>query len=171
MSPAVYRSSVALALLVLVLGTPGGLAQSPPATSSKALSPGQASGTFVANGKTYAIVHAAAFVDQRDDRKPVVLLLTDKPMPAEVLSGGVSLMMHRMSHSFNGVAFYLDQKRTVFRCDYYEGDFPTSVSGLLDLKLNDAAGTSFAGSAQSNAAARSQTPPLALDVVFNATVK
>ena len=59
------------------------LAQKAPAAKAPAASAsGQASGTFAVGGKTYKLSHAAAFVDQKDERKPTVIVITDDEVPA-----------------------------------------------------------------------------------------
>ncbi len=58
------------------------LAVLPAAGQATAAQPGQAIGTLSAGGETVKLTHAAAFVDQKDSRKPVILLLTDQEVPA-----------------------------------------------------------------------------------------
>jgi hypothetical protein len=51
-------------------------------------------------GKTYALAHSAAFVDASDSRKPVVLVLTDKALPAKALTTGSARSMERNMNAF-----------------------------------------------------------------------
>jgi hypothetical protein len=44
---------------------------------------GSAKGSLTYDGATAELKFAAAFVDQKDERKPVVLLITDQKLPAE----------------------------------------------------------------------------------------
>src|SRR5262245_11684164 len=96
---------------------------------------GKAVGTLSVNGKTYTLAHAAAFVDQKDSRKPTVLLLTDQPVPDDVLTGKttISFSQNMSGKPFSGVTLWLDKDRTIFRAEYHEKDSVTATSGLFVL--------------------------------------
>ena len=159
------RGSILLfALAAFGAGVPA-IAAEPAAKS------GAASGTFAAGGKTAKLVYAAAFTDQRDDKKPVVLVLSDEELPASTWKNGSEMSAYRREHQFLGVAFWIDEKNVVFRCEFYDGtSFPTSTTGIFDLKLDRAAG-SLSGTAKSNQAAAKLHDPVALDATFNAPLK
>ena len=132
---------------------------------------GTASGSFSAGGKTAKLAFAAAFTDQKDDKKPAILVLSDKEVPASAWKSGSDLSAYRREHPFLGVVFWLDAKNDAFRCEYYDGtSFPTSAFGLFDVKVNRAAG-SLSGSAKSNQAAAKLREPVTLDVKFSAALK
>jgi hypothetical protein len=136
---------------------------------------GHASGTFGANGKTYTLTYASAFVDAKDASKPVVLLLTDAPVPADVLSNAatVAFSQHSAAKSFSGVVLWLDKNRAIFRAEFYEKDDPnsTSSSGLFTVQFDNPSGNTLSGSAHSTSAAARMTHPVQLDVAFNAALK
>ena len=159
------RGSILLfALAAFGAGVPA-IAAEPAAKS------GAASGTFAAGGKTAKLAYAAAFTDQRDDKKPVVLVLSDKEVPASTFRDGSDFSAWRREHKVMGIAFWLDAKSEPYRTDFYDGtSFPTSASGLFDLKVARAAG-SLTGTAKSNAAAAKLHDPVTLDATFNAPVK
>jgi hypothetical protein len=140
-------------------------------TAAEALKPGSAAGSFAVNGKEAKIAYAAAFTDQNDASKPVVLVLSDKELPASKWQNGSDMSAYRREHPFLGVAFWLDKDNKVFRTDYFDGtSFPTSASGLFELKL-DRTALSLTGSATSNQAAAKLTSPVKLDTTFNAALK
>jgi hypothetical protein len=133
------------------------------------LAPGTAKGSFTALKKENVLAFATVFVDSKDERKPTILILSDKKLPAEKWKTSGDLMMYRMATPFVGVAFFLDSKREVFRTDYYDGsDFPTSSSGIFTLKLDPAVAGSLSGSAISTPAAAEGREPVKLNVTFNA---
>lgn len=129
------------------------------------LANGEAKGTYAPKGATaVALEHAAAFTDQKDERKPTILLLTDKKLPTEKWKSEFDLML---SHEkFNGVLFWLDHEGKVFRTDTYENGRQASVSGVFELKLDGKPGKELTGSASSGDATLYK-----LDVKFHATVK
>ena len=133
--------------------------------------PGTASGSITAAGKDAKLVSAAAFVDASDERKPLILVLADRPLPAAGWKKASDLSAFGRENVFMGVAFHLDKDGAVYRCDVYDGtDFPTSASGLFDLEVERKAG-SLSGSAKSNAAASKLRHPIRLDATFRADVK
>lgn len=155
-------SRLSLALL-LVLAASVAVAQTPAA--------GQAVGTLTAKGKTFKLAYAAVFVDDKEKR--TMLLLTEQAVPATNWKSGTDIMRYRMDKNpLTGVVFRMDDKREVVGADYYAGgDFPTSTSGIFDLKLDPAAGKTFSGSAKATASAAKMSEPIGLDVRFNATLK
>lgn len=135
--------------------------------------PGEASGTFSVGGKVSKLTHAAVFVDQKDEQKPLILIVSDIELPAGGWKSETDFMMYRMDHKkLIGVAFFLDKKREVFRTDYYDGtSFPTSTSGIFELKLDPASGKTLSGSAHSTKAGDTLSTKVKLDVTFNAALK
>jgi len=141
------------------------------AAAAEGLKPGSAAGTFAANGKEAKIAYAAAFTDQNDASKPVVLVISDKELPASKWTKGSEMSAYRRENPFLGVAFWIDKDNKVFRTDYFDGtSFPTSAFGLFDLKLERTA-TSLSGAAKSNQAAAKLTSPVRLDATFSAPLK
>ncbi len=86
-----------------------------------------AKGSFTVSGKTYPLTHAAAFVDASDSRKPVILVLTDKALPAKALTTSSVLSFERSTNPFSGIALWLDDtadrvSRRVLRERRVDGD-------------------------------------------------
>ena len=158
----VCRLSLAL---ILAVGCSTTIAQAPPAS-------GQAAGTLTVKGKAINLAYAYAFVDEGDKKKPVILLLTEQQVPAASWKGDSDIMMYRMSKNpLRGVAFRLDDKRTLLGADYYDGSFPTGTAGIFALKLDGPPGKTLAGTAKSTEAAAKLSEPVSLSVSFNATLK
>src|SRR5258706_15275599 len=89
--------------LILAVGSSTTIAQAPAAKAPAASPPaagavasGQAAGTLTVKGKTINLAHAAAFVDQEDKGKPVILLVTEQPIPAANWKSHTDIMMYRM---------------------------------------------------------------------------
>jgi hypothetical protein len=133
--------------------------------------PGTGSGSMTVAGKNAKIVSSAAFVDASDEKKPLVLVLADRPLPAAGWKKVSEFSAWSHQNAFIGVAFHLDKDNAVYRCDVFDGtDFPTSASGLFDLKVERKAGA-VSGSVKSNAAAAKLRHPIGLDATFRADLK
>ena len=142
-----------------------------PAPGAPPLADGQAAGSLTVQGKEIPLSNAAAFTDPRDKEPAIVLVLSDTARPAAQWKKSSDMSLYRNTHGFRGVAFWIDGKSQVFRCEYYDGtDFPTSTSGIFDLKL-ERSGSSLSGTAKSNAAAAKLREPVKLDVSFRAAAK
>lgn len=152
-------------------GTASGQAGAKPPAAS-ALASGQAAGTFTAKGKTFKLAHAAAFVDQTDKAKRVILVLSEQPVPSAAWKSHSDLMSHhRNAAPIVGVVFRLDAQREVDTAEYFVDKFPTSTSGMFVLAFDSAAGKSYAGTAKTTPTAAKLSEPVNLDVRFNATLK
>ena len=129
------------------------------------LAAGAAKGSYTPEGgTTVAITNAAAFTDQKDERKPTILLLTDKKLPTEKWKSEFDLML---SHEkFSGVLFWLDKDGAVFRNDTYQNGRQASVAGMFELKLDAKGGKDLTGSASSHDRASDK-----LEVTFHAALK
>ncbi len=133
---------------------------------------GHASGTLSVSGKSFALSRAAAFVDQKDERKPVILVLSEAELPAASWKSESDYSMYCHDHPLKGVAFWLDRNREVFRTEYNDGGpFPTSASGIFELKLDPGSGKELSGSAVSTAVAAKLHDAVRLDAKFRAAVK
>ena len=91
--------------------------KSPTATRLVMLISKGLSGPITVNGKVYALRHAAAFVDAADARKPTVLVLSDRPLPAKALVSSASLSLERNLNAFSGIALWVDAQRQIFRAE------------------------------------------------------
>ena len=155
-----FRSLILVAPIALcALGQPAMFAASD-------LPSGSAKGSLTFEGATVALTHAAAFTDQKDERKPVILLLSDKKLPVEKWKSEFDMMFDRSR--FNGLVFFLDQEGKVFRIDIHMNDKQTGVGGIFDLKLDNPASKELTGSATASA---TQGRSDKLDVTFHATLK
>lgn len=129
------------------------------------------SGAFSVGGKPIKLASVAAFRDTGDARKHVVIVLSDKELPASKWKTGSDMSDWRREHPFLGIAFWIDENNEDVRCEYYDGSpFPTSVSGAFDYKIARAPGL-VSGSVNSNAGARRLRTPVILDVTFKAPLK
>jgi hypothetical protein len=126
---------------------------------------GSAKGSLTDDGATVELKFATAFVDQKDERKPTVLLISDQKPPVEKWKSEFDMMM---DHSrWSGVVFFLDKEGKVFRSDLHMKGRQSSVSGIFELKLDNPSSTDLTGTAQTTATDKETT----LDVAFHATVK
>src|SRR5439155_293298 len=77
----------------------------------------------------------AVFVDQKDERKPIVLLISDPKLPVEKWESESDMMM---DHSkWSGVVFFLDKERKFLRSDVQMNGRQSSVSGSFELKIHN----------------------------------
>ena len=105
--PKSFRFSTLVAVLAL-----WALA-SPAVDAASDLASGSAKGSLTFDDTTTALTYASAFVDQKDERKPVILLLSDKKLPTEKWKSEFGMMFDGLE--VNGVVFFLDKEGTVFR--------------------------------------------------------
>src|SRR6266513_6225459 len=80
--------------------------------SANDLPAGSAKGSLHYDGATAELKFAAAFVDQKDERKPVVLVISDQKMPIEEWKAEFRATVGRI---WSGVVFFLDKEGSVFR--------------------------------------------------------
>ena len=137
---------------------------SPAVDAASDLANGSAKGSLTFDDTTVALTYAAAFVDQKDERKPVILLLSDKKLPTEKWKTEFDMLFDESK--FNGIVFFLDKEGKVFRTDVHMKGRQTGVSGLFDLKLDNPASKELTGSATATERRSDK-----LDVAFHATLK
>jgi len=142
------------------------------APAASPLASGQAAGTLTAKGRTVKLTYAAAFVDQTDKKKPIVLLVTEQPVPSANWKSHSDLMTyHRNTAPIVGVVFRLDADREIDTAEYFVEKFPTSTSGIFQLSLDGPPGKSLSGTLKSSAVATKLNEPVSLNATFNATLK
>lgn len=124
---------------------------------------GTAKGSLTFDRVTSELKFASAFVDEKDERKPVVLVVSDEKLPTDKWSSEFDMMRHQTKWS--GVVFFLDQDGTAYRTDVHTKGRQASVSGIFDLKINDAKSKDLGGVAKTETSNADQT----LDVTFHAT--
>ena len=146
-------------LLALLATTALALAEPPPA--------GTAKGTCAKNAEpAVTLAFAAAFVDQKDERKPTLLILSDVKLPVEKWTSEFDLM--RANKPFSGAIFFLDKDNAVFRTDFYWKGRQSSVSGYFKLALDPKNGKELTGTVASSS--DDAKDPKA-DAAFHATLK
>ena len=128
------------------------------------LAAGNARGSLAYEGATAELKFASAFVDEKEEGKPVVLILSDTKLATEKWTSEFDMM--RESSKWRGVVFFL-KGGDVFRSDIHMKGKQTSVSGYFDLKLADPKSKDLIGTAKSS---DSSTEPK-LDAAFHAALK
>ena len=126
---------------------------------------GSAKGSLTFDDSTVSLTFAGAFVDQKDERKPVVLIVSDKKLPVETWTSDFDIM--RDKSKFSGIAFFLDKEGKVFRTDVHMKERQTAVSGIFDLKLDGPMSKELIGSGTGSSSSGGDK----LEVSFHATLK
>jgi hypothetical protein len=126
---------------------------------------GTAKGSLTFEGITSELKFATAFVDQKDDRKPVILIVSDQKLPTEKWTSEFDMM--REKAKWSGIAVFVDKDGEVYRTDVHNKGQQSSVSGLFDVTINDPKGADLAGAAKTSSSSAEQK----LDVTFHATRK
>jgi len=139
---------------------------SPVVSAASVLASGSAKGSLTFDDTTAALAFAAAFVDQKDERKPVILLLSDKKLPVKKWKSEFDMLFDKSK--FNGIVFFLDKEGKVFRTDVHMKGRQTGASGIFDLKLDNPASKELTGRAT---ATPTEGRSDKLDVAFHATLK
>jgi hypothetical protein len=81
---------------------------SAPATNTGALQPGQASGSYTDKGQTVELKYAYAGKDQRFGTESMVILVTDKPIPAESVADEIKNQTLLQSDQIRGLEYAID---------------------------------------------------------------
>ena len=151
-----FRNSFAAALALCVLASPALRAASD-------LLSGTAKGSLTFDDATAALTFAEAFVDQKDERKPVILLLSDKKLLVEKWTSEFDMMLS--GTKFNGIVFFLDKEGKMFRTDVHMKGRQTGVAGIFELKLDNPTSKDLTGTATATAGRSDK-----LEVAFHATL-
>ncbi|MEP7015774.1 MAG: hypothetical protein ABI925_10060 [Verrucomicrobiota bacterium] len=146
---------------------------SKPAENSRAPAPaptvdlpvGSAKGSLTYEGATAQLKFASAFVDQKDERKPVIVLVTDQKLPVEKWKSEFDMM--RDQTKWNGLVFFVDKEGSIYRTDVHTKGRQASVSGIFDVNLGKPQAKDFAGTAKASESEKETK----LDVMFHAAVK
>jgi len=136
-----------------------------PAGVTVDLPAGSAEGSLTFDGATAELKFASAFIDQKDDRKPVVLLLTDKKLPIEKWTSEFDMMLDHTKWS--GLAFFVDKDGTIYRTDVHANGRQTSVAGIFDIKIDNPKSKDLTGTVKTTSNAKEDK----VDVAFHATLK
>jgi hypothetical protein len=116
-----------------------------------------------------ALAFAGAFVDQKEERKPTPLILSDIKLPTETWTSEFDLMRATGKLPFSGAIFFLDKDGAVFRTDFYWKGRQSSVSGYFTLKLDGKPGKDLTGTVTSGSGSEAKDPKV--DATFHATLK
>ena len=120
--------------------------KAPPKGSQKEKEqPGKAMGMLEIDGKTVTMTNAYAFVDQKDKRKPVLILITDRAVPANQWKSESDMTRYRFDNPFMYVCFWIDKDRQEFRREHFVDKIPASTMGVFDLKLAPSDPGTFTG--------------------------
>jgi hypothetical protein len=122
------RSSLLLSILISVLVLKGCISNAPesntntnqppaiaktdstPATpNAGSLQPGQASGSYTSNGQTVELKYAYAGRAERFGAESVVILLTDKPIPADAITDEITNQTLLQSEQLRGLEYAIDK--------------------------------------------------------------
>ncbi|HEU5247004.1 MAG TPA: hypothetical protein VFU09_07940 [Candidatus Udaeobacter sp.] len=126
---------------------------------------GSAKGSLTFDGATAELKFAAAFVDQKDERKPIVLVISDQKLPVEKWESEFDMM--RDHTKWSGVVFFLDKDGKSFRSDVHMSGRQSSVSGIFELKIDNPPSKDLTGTARASADEKETK----LDAAFHATLK
>jgi len=136
-----------------------------PAQPSVNIPAGTAKGSLTYDDTTSELKFGAAFVDQKDERKPVVVLITDQKLPSEKWKSEFDMMLDHTKWS--GLVFFLDKEGTIYRTDVHTKGRQASVSGIFDVKIDNPTSKDLAGTVK----AKEGEKETKLDVAFHATLK
>src|SRR5262249_53151596 len=126
---------------------------------------GSAKGSLTYDGASAELKFAAVFVDQKDERKPVVLVISDQKLPVEKWESEFDMMLDHTKWS--GVLFFLDKDGQFFRADVHINGRQSGVSGMFELTLDNPASKELSGTAKTSSGEKETK----LDAAFHATLK
>jgi hypothetical protein len=144
---------------------PGASSSAAPAGVTVDLPAGSAKGSLTFDDATAELKFASAFIDQKDDRKPIVLLVTDKKLPTEKWTSEFDMMLDHTKWS--GLALFVDKDGTIYRTDVHTNGRQTSVAGIFDVKIDNPKSKDLSGTAKTTGSAKEDK----LDVAFHAALK
>ncbi len=113
--------------------TPGNASSTPqtsqPATEPGALQVGQASGSYTAKGKTVELKYAYAGRGERFGMESIIVLVTDKPIPADAISEEIKSQKLLLAEEILGLEYVLDKESMWVR--FHPGQYQESSSNKL----------------------------------------
>jgi hypothetical protein len=126
---------------------------------------GSAKGSLTFDGATAELKFASAFIDQKDERKPTIVLVTDKKLPTEKWTSEFDMMLDHAKWS--GLVLFVDKEGTIYRTDVHTNGRQANVSGIFDVNIDNPKSKDLAGTAKTTESAKEDK----LDVSFHATLK
>ena len=140
------------------------------ACADDALAAGACKGKCTTEGEAaVTLSHCYAFVDQKDDRKPTLLIVSDIELPADQWTSEFDLMEKAAKFPFSGAIFFLDDQGAVFRSDFYWKGRQSSVSGYFAASFDKKTGGEFIGTVATSKTSDPKDPKV--DASFHAKVK
>jgi hypothetical protein len=97
--------------------------------SATGLQPGQASGTYTANGESVELKYAYAGRGERFGTEATIILLTDKPIPAEEVAAEIKTQNLLQSEQVRGLEYVVDKDGLWVR--FHPGQYQESISMQL----------------------------------------
>jgi hypothetical protein len=91
---------------------------------------GSAKGSLTYDGATVELKFAATFVDQKDERKPVVLVISDQKLPVQKWESEFDVMLAHSKWSGVGVVFFLDKGGKFSRSDVHPATAGAGIERL-----------------------------------------
>ena len=108
---------------------------------------------------------AAAFVDQKDEQKSIVLLISDQKLRVEKWESEFDMMM---DHSkWSEVVFFLEKEGKVFRSDVHMNGRQSSLSGIFELRIDNSSRKDLTRTASTDTGEKETK----LDATFHAALK
>jgi hypothetical protein len=126
---------------------------------------GSAKGSLTFDGATAELKFAAAFIDQKDERKPIVLVISDQKLPVEKWESEFDMMLDHTKWS--GVVLFLDKEGKFFRSDVHMNGRQSSVSGIFELKIDNPSSKDLTGTANTSSGEKETK----LDAAFHAMIE
>ena len=107
-----------------------------PSAPAGELQPGQASGSFTAKGETVELKYAYAGKAERFGTQSLVILLTDKPIPADALAEEIKSAKMLEDEKLRGLEYVIDENSMWVR--YHPSQYQESSSNKLkDYKVEN----------------------------------
>jgi ankyrin repeat protein len=106
----------------------GAAAVAAAAPAAASVADGKADGSFSVDGKATRLAHAAAWVDSKDEKKPVVLLLSDQPVPLSAQADDFALQRFAEKNRLHAIGLWFDKDQQILRGQIYDPAYPGSVS-------------------------------------------
>lgn len=109
---------------------------------------------------------ASVFIDQKEDRKPTVLILSETKVATDKWVSEFDMM--RADSKWNGAVFFFDKEGAVYRSDVHMKGRQSSVSGYWEITLDHPGSKDLTGSAKTSEAGGTDKK---LDATFHAALK
>ena len=102
---------------------------SKPVAEPGAIQVGQASGSYTAKGETVELKYAYAGRGERFGTESIIVLITDKPIPADAISEEIKSQKLLLDEQIRGLEYVLDKESMWVR--FHPGQYQESTSNKL----------------------------------------